>query len=192
MQSVGEVMAIGRTFSESLQKALRSLEQGRAGLNADPAEAPLRRPGRRRAAARGRPCPRPSGSSQLEAALRRGVGVDALAGGPGSTRGSSTSSAASSPIGWRSAGLGRRGPARRLDRRDWRRAKRLGFSDAQMAYLLGAPTRPRCGPARLAVGVRATFKTVDTCAAEFAADTPYHYSTYEDEDEVRPRDRAAR
>ena len=85
-----------------------------------------------------------------------------------------------------------------LDRRTWRAVKRLGFSDAQIAYLLssassaGAPaprrvvTEADVRAARLAAGVRATFKTVDTCGAEFAAHTPYHYSTYEDEDEVRP------
>ncbi len=89
-----------------------------------------------------------------------------------------------------------RGPAS-LDRGTWRAVKRLGFSDAQIAYVL-ATGLARTGPAaptvteaevrqaRLAAGVRATFKTVDTCGAEFEATTPYHYATYEDEDEVRP------
>ena len=72
---------------------------------------------------------------------------------------------------------------------DFRRAKRLGFSDAQLAYLRGA-TEADMRAARLAHGVRATFKTVDTCAAEFEAFTPYHYATYEEEDEVRPSERA--
>jgi carbamoyl-phosphate synthase large subunit len=72
-----------------------------------------------------------------------------------------------------------------LDRRAWRRAKRLGFSDAQLAYLWGT-TAAEVRDARLAAGVAVTYKTVDTCAAEFAADTPYHYGTYEDEDEVAP------
>ena len=72
-----------------------------------------------------------------------------------------------------------------LSRRDWRQAKRLGFSDAQLAYLWQV-TEAECAGRRLAAGVRATFKTVDTCAAEFAATTPYHYSTYEDSDEVQP------
>src|SRR3989442_708788 len=89
MQSVGEAMAIGRTFAESLQKGLRSLEHGRWGLNADPSEELL---------------------AHVDDDVRR----------------------------------------RRLD-----------------------------------AGVRATFKTVDTCGAEFAAATPYHYGTYEDDDEVR-------
>jgi carbamoyl-phosphate synthase large subunit len=75
-----------------------------------------------------------------------------------------------------------------MARAGWRRAKRLGFSDQQLAHLWGvaeAEVRRR----RLAVGVKATFKTVDTCGAEFDAETPYHYSTYEDEDEVRSSDR---
>ena len=84
-----------------------------------------------------------------------------------------------------------------LDRRAWRDAKRAGFSDAQIAYLFdqaGTPEHARLSEgevraARLSAGVRATFKTVDTCGAEFAADTPYHYATYEDEDEVRPSGR---
>src|SRR5439155_3395070 len=59
----------------------------------------------------------------------------------------------------------------------WRRAKRLGFGDAQLGYLWGVPEMD-VRAARLAAGVRATFKTVDTCAAEFEAKTPYHYSTY--------------
>jgi carbamoyl-phosphate synthase large subunit len=75
-----------------------------------------------------------------------------------------------------------------MARRDWRRAKRLGFSDAQLAHLWGVP-EPDVRAARLAAGVVSTFKTVDTCGAEFEAETPYHYSTYEDEDEVRPSER---
>jgi carbamoyl-phosphate synthase large subunit len=72
--------------------------------------------------------------------------------------------------------------------RDWRRAKRLGFSDGQLAYLWETDERT-VRAARLAAGVRPTFKTVDTCGAEFEAETPYHYSCYEDEDEVRPSTR---
>jgi carbamoyl-phosphate synthase large subunit len=68
-------------------------------------------------------------------------------------------------------------------RRDWRRAKRLGFSDAQLAYLWESD-EDTVRAARLAAGVDVTYKTVDTCAAEFEAKTPYHYGTFEDEDEV--------
>ena len=76
MQSVGEAMAIGRTFPESLQKALRSLEQGRLGLNCDPAEAQLADADRRRAAGRRSPCRRPTASFQVGELLRRGVTVE--------------------------------------------------------------------------------------------------------------------
>ncbi len=78
--------------------------------------------------------------------------------------------------------------AGQLDRDGYRRAKRLGFSDEQLAYLLHT-SADEVRRERLALGVRATFKTVDTCAAEFEAFTPYHYSTYEEEDEVRPSER---
>jgi carbamoyl-phosphate synthase large subunit len=72
-----------------------------------------------------------------------------------------------------------------LTRAEWRRAKRLGFSDAQLAFLWNE-SEAHVRSTREAAGVVPTYKTVDTCAAEFAAQTPYHYSTYEDEDEVRP------
>jgi len=147
MQSVGEVMAIGRTFPESLQKALRSLEQGRFGLNADPAESAVR------AIDDGellRHCgvPTPERIFQVGEALRRAS----------------------------------------ITKATWRRAKRLGFADMQLAHLLGA-SEADVRSARLAAGVEAVFKTVDTCSAEFAAETPYHYSSYEDENEVRPSPR---
>jgi carbamoyl-phosphate synthase large subunit len=71
-----------------------------------------------------------------------------------------------------------------MTRRDWRRAKRLGFADAQLGWLWGV-AEDDVRAARLAAGVKATFKTVDTCGAEFDANTPYHYSTYEDEDEAK-------
>jgi carbamoyl-phosphate synthase large subunit len=75
-----------------------------------------------------------------------------------------------------------------MTRRGWRRAKRYGFGDGQLAWLWGV-RELEVRAARLAAGVKATFKTVDTCGAEFDAATPYHYSTYEDEDEVRPSSR---
>ncbi len=77
-----------------------------------------------------------------------------------------------------------------LSRSDWRRVKRLGFSDAQLAYFWGLD-EAAVFTARRAAGVDVTYKTVDTCAAEFAARTPYHYGTYEDEDEVEAVDRPA-
>ncbi|MBM3672482.1 MAG: carbamoyl-phosphate synthase large subunit [Actinobacteria bacterium] len=178
MQSVGEVMAIGRTFPESLQKALRSLESGRLGLNCDPAEAAADRidvDELVRAAA----TPTPDRIFLVEAALRRGVSVDRL-----------HDATAIDPwfldqmlaITEERAALTDRSAAG-LSRADWRRATRLGFGDEQLAYLWSEPVEA-VRSARLAHGVEATFKTVDTCAAEFAARTPYHYATHEDEDEV--------
>jgi carbamoyl-phosphate synthase large subunit len=185
MQSVGEVMAIGRTFPESLQKALRSLETGRFGLAADPAEAPLERVDTdelvRLAAT-----PTPDRMFLLEAALRRGVSVDRMYEATGVDP-------------WfldqllqiveARAELGGRTLAD-MDRATWRRAKRLGFGDAQLGYLWGV-SQDEVRDARLDAGVVITYKTVDTCAAEFAANTPYHYGTYEDEDEVTPLERQA-
>jgi carbamoyl-phosphate synthase large subunit len=72
-----------------------------------------------------------------------------------------------------------------LDRRAWRRVKRLGFSDAQLAWLWDTDEQS-VRSAREQAGVLPTYKSVDTCSAEFAAETPYFYSTYEDESEVRP------
>src|SRR5690606_7404258 len=69
-----------------------------------------------------------------------------------------------------------------------REAKRTGFSDRQIAYLWGT-TEDEVRRTRKAAGVHTTYKTVDTCAAEFEARTPYMYGTFEDEDEVRPATR---
>ncbi|HEY2331134.1 MAG TPA: carbamoyl-phosphate synthase large subunit, partial [Acidimicrobiales bacterium] len=183
MQSVGEVMAIGRTFPESFQKGLRSLENGRLGLNCDPAEVlfdalDVDELVRRSAVAT------PDRPYQVEAALRRGVSVDRLG---ALTRIDPWFLDQILMVVEERAHLAATG-FDAMTRADWRRAKRLGFGDAQLGYLWGVdPAEIR--KARTAVGVVASFKTVDTCAAEFEASTPYHYSTYEDEDEVRPSDR---
>jgi carbamoyl-phosphate synthase large subunit len=178
MQSVGEAMAIGRTFPESLQKALRSLEVGRAGLNCDPGEAVLDGLGDDELVARAA-IGTPDRPFQLEAALRRGITIEALA---ERTKVDPWFLDQILRIVEERAHLAGVGPDG-LGRRDWKRAKQLGFTDAQLAWLWGidvADVRRR----RLAAGVRPTYKTVDTCGAEFEAATPYHYSTYEDEDET--------
>src|SRR5579872_3887535 len=190
MQSVGEVMAIGRTFEESLQKALRGLELGRAGLNCDPGEERFdSRPTAELVAAA--TVPTPNRPFQLESALRRGVTVEDLAEATGIDpwfldrlaaivdERARLESFAADPASGGLAGLGAR---------ELRRAKRLGFGDGQLSYLFGVP-ESEVRAARLAAGVVPTFKTVDTCAAEFEAATPYYYATYEDEDEVRPGER---
>jgi carbamoyl-phosphate synthase large subunit len=178
MQSVGEAMAIGRTFPESLQKALRSLEVGRAGLNCDPGEAVFDTLADDELVARAA-IGTPDRPFQLEAALRRGIAIETLA---ERTRVDPWFLDQILRIVEERARLAASGPDG-LSPRDWKRAKRLGFADAQLAWLWGvdvADARRR----RLAAGVRPTYKTVDTCGAEFEAATPYHYSTYEDEDET--------
>jgi carbamoyl-phosphate synthase large subunit len=180
MQSVGEVMAIGRTFAESLQKGLRSLEQGRLGLNCDPAEAAFDTlsNGDLLAAAA---IPTPDRVFQLDALLRRGVSIEEVNDATGVDIWFLDQMLM---IGEERVRLSSIDPAE-MTRSDWRRAKRLGFSDAQLGHLWNRP-EAEVRAARLTAGVRTTFKTVDTCAAEFEAATPYHYSTYEDTDEVTP------
>ena len=183
MQSVGEVMAIGRTFPESLQKGMRSLENGRLGLNGDPAEAVLDEMGDDALLAAAA-VPTPGRVTQLEALLRRGVPLEVV---HEATKVDpwfldQILSISEERLHLEDLGLDAMG------RGDWRRAKRLGFADAQLAYIWGREA-DEVRVAREAAGVRPTYKTVDTCGAEFAAETPYHYSAWEDEDEVRPSDR---
>jgi carbamoyl-phosphate synthase large subunit len=177
MRSVGEVMAIGRTFKEALGKAWRSLE--RAGFDEGWASVPepaeillaLRTPTEHR--------PR-----QIETAIRAGHGVDEIA-------------TASGIDPWfvdqiaqivedASAVEGR--AVADLDEHTLRRLKRAGLSDRRIARLVG-DTEQGVRSRRDELGVAPVFKTVDTCAGEFAARTPYHYSTYEEETEVRPAER---
>ncbi len=184
MQSVGEAMAIGRTFPESLQKALRGLEQGRFGLNCDPAEESVDLLDTEDLLAKVA-VPSPERPFEIEALLRRGVSQETVCG-------------ATRIDPWFIDQMNRISEARRfldslrtlaapleaLTEPLWRKIKRLGFSDAQIAYCFGIEESV-VRASRLEHGVYATFKTVDTCAAEFSAETPYYYSTYEDEDEVR-------
>jgi len=175
MKSVGEVMAIGRTFKEAVNKALRSLEDGRTGFGAgapvevddEALEQLLVRPTAQRLEA-------------LDEALTRGWSVERIS---------------------RLSGLDPWFVDQFLQLVERRRqlrsfehlaalpddvlhdAKQEGFADAHIAALLQT-TPSAVRQRRRAAGIAPVFKTVDTCAAEFAAYTPYHYSTYEDEDEV--------
>ena len=183
MQSVGEAMAIGRTFPESLQKALRSLEQGRNGLTGDTgsdllaAELTDELLGRCAVGT-------PERILQVGELLRRGVPIESV---HEASRIDPWFLDQMSMITEEHEVLRERQPAE-LDVRDWRRAKRLGFGDAQLAHIWSVD-EDTVRQQRAALGVIPTYKTVDTCAAEFAADTPYHYSTWEDESEIRPSDR---
>jgi carbamoyl-phosphate synthase large subunit len=176
MQSVGEAMAIGRSFPEALQKALRSLETGRRGLNADPAELPLRgRSDEELLAAI--TTPSPERLFELAELFRRGVA-------PPRTEGTGIDRWFLDQIA-ATVALRREVEAERPDRELAYRALRAGFSPTQLAYLWGEPiaaTRKRLAAWELSP----VYKTVDTCAAEFEAATPYFYSSWEEESEVPP------
>ncbi|MDE0117310.1 MAG: carbamoyl-phosphate synthase large subunit [bacterium] len=184
MQSVGEAMAIARTFTESLQKGLRSLELGRHGLNADPGEAAYDTLSDEELLAAAA-VPTPERIFQIEALLRRGFTVAQLF---EATKVDPWFCDQVLQITEERAALEECG-FDAMTPRAWKRAKQFGFSDAQLGYLWGVPAA-QVRAARLAAGVEATFKTVDTCSAEFEAETPYHYSTYEDVGEVAPSDQA--
>ncbi|MTV25569.1 carbamoyl-phosphate synthase large subunit [Nitriliruptoraceae bacterium ZYF776] len=180
MKAVGEVMAMGRTFKESFNKALRSLEDGTIGFGAS---APL-----------------DVDDGTLEGKLRRPTADRLLAVDEALTRGWSVEriSELTGYDPWFVDQMLQLVERRREIRGHEHlaalpgalllAAKRDGFSDAHLAQLL-ATSEDAVRARRHAAGIRPVFKTVDTCAAEFEAFTPYHYSTYEDEDEVRDSDR---
>jgi len=183
MQSVGEAMAIGRTFPESLQKGLRSLEQGRLGLNCDPGEQQFGALSDDELLAKAAVAT-PERIFQVGEALRRGLGIDRVYD-------------ATKIDPWfldqmlmiiEEREVLENSSLEDLSRAQWRRLKRLGFSDAQIAYALKCDELT-VRDARVSHGVVPVYKTVDTCSAEFAAETPYHYSSYEDENEVRASDK---
>ena len=176
MKSVGEVMAIGRTFQESFQKALRGLEVGADGLDEISADRDeivqeIGEPG-------------PQRIWYLADAFRAGLTPQEI-----------YEETAIDP--WFLAQIGElvaiegrlKGRAlASLSAEELRFLKRKGFSDRRLARLLGA-SDAEVRSARLALKVRPVFKRVDTCAAEFATRTAYMYSTYEDECEAAPTDR---
>ena len=178
MKSVGEAMAIGRTFKESLQKALRSLETGVVGLDprlgtedGDQASAlthELNRAGADRIL-------------YVADAFRLGLDLPTVAQATGIdpwflAQIRELTDAEQDLSGRTLADLGRD---------DWRRLKRDGFSDARLAALLQC-AEDEVREARLAAGVKPVYKRVDTCAAEFRAATAYLYSTFEEECEAEP------
>jgi len=186
MKSVGETMAIGRTFKEALQKAVRSLEIGRAGLGADRKDLvrqdALPSLGEIREKLR---VPNSERLFYLRYAFWAGMSVHDAA-----------EETMMDP--WFLDNLRQIIDFERrlalhdqladVSRETLREAKRMGFSDAQLATMWGAAeddVRSR----RKSDGIVTTYKLVDTCAAEFEAYTPYYYSTYEEEDECRISDR---
>ena len=176
MQSVGEVLALGRTFKEALQKGLRGLETDADGFSwpradavgAESVVAGLRRPNAERL-------------FFMRLALERGMSVDEVAAHTRIDPWFVDNMAQILALEGELKLELERTPE--LDEGALRRAKRAGFSDRQLAELVGCDERT-LRTRRLELGVRPTYKLVDTCAAEFEAFTPYFYSTYEMEDEV--------
>jgi carbamoyl-phosphate synthase large subunit len=179
MKSVGEAMAIGRTFPEALQKALRSLENGRAGLNADPPEDRVVSLDDDELMEMVR-VPTPDRVFAMGEALRRGWTVDDV-------------SELSMVDPWFVDQMSEIVEVREeletsTDVDILAEAKRYGFSDRQIAHLWGREEID-VRELRRSAGIVRTFKTVDTCAAEFGALTPYMYGTFEEESEVRPSEK---
>jgi carbamoyl-phosphate synthase large subunit len=189
MKSVGEAMAIGRNFTEALQKALRSLEDKKApfdwteptGSRTDSCTTDEEALGDllRRAA-----IPHDGRLRDVQQALQAGATVEQLYDATGIDPWFLDQIALLDEL------AAEMKAAPELDRELLRQAKRHGFSDSQIGRLRGMSEDVVRG-VRHALGIRPVFKTVDTCAAEFAALTPYHYSSYDEETEVAPRAEAA-
>jgi carbamoyl-phosphate synthase large subunit len=169
MKSVGETMAIGRSFNEALQKGLRGLETGLSGL--DEVEVPG--DGSPQAYHAALTIPKPDRLLVAAQAIRAGVALEEIHEAskfdPWFLREIEKIVAAETRVA--EAGLPK-------DAVGMRRLKAMGFSDARLARLIGA-TEADVAAAREHLGVRPVYKRIDTCAAEFASDTPYMYSTYE-------------
>jgi carbamoyl-phosphate synthase large subunit len=184
MKSVGEAMSIGRTFKEALQKALRSLETGRFGLGADGKDKYPILPGgawdfetiKRQLAV-----PNAERIFSIRHALMAGMSVEEIFDLTGIDP-------------WFLHNIRQLVEEENRYRESpvdipWRRAKRLGFSDRQLSHLIGSWSEADVRFHRKQLGLKPTYRLVDTCAAEFEAYTPYYYSTYGDEDETRDSDK---
>lgn len=180
MKAVGEVMAIGRTFIEALQKAAQSLETGRAGLGADGRQSrnleeimySLEHPSADRL-------------FHIKDAFELGVPLESIR-------------KATLIDKWfllqiqelvQLEGELRRYQLNNIPRDFFMTLKQKGYSDIQIAWLLGNTTEDELYARRKELGIRRVYKMVDTCAAEFPAQTPYYYSTFEDENESVASDR---
>ena len=177
MKSVGETMAIGRTFKESVQKAMRGLETGRPGLGFDPRDPLGAISSDKEELKRKLRVPNQHRLLAIAAALRAGWSIDEVY-------------EASKIDRWFLRNLlelvefERHLAGANLTRELLREAKRLGYTDGQIALAANSDReaiRARCREH----GIEPTYKLVDTCAAEFEAYTPYYYSTWEDECEAR-------
>ena len=200
MKSVGEVMAIGRTFKEAFQKGLRGLEVDRAGwvVGATPLDDRLHDTSREAVLAAIR-TPTPERIFQIKYALQLDITVEAISERTGIDPWFlyQLEELLAAEKEWRESGAG----ALRADGQRGRKTevksgdeeqrghllkmKRLGFSDRQLADLRGT-TEAAIRAERHRLGIRPAYKTVDTCAGEFPSSTPYMYSSYDEENEARP------
>ncbi len=189
MQSVGEVMSIGRTFPESLQKAMRGLEKGRFGLNCDPAET-LWESFSDEELLEKVSTATPERIFMLEILLRRGISPDVIHMHTGIDIWflDQINLIAEQRKFLDVLAEGKRDFSSLFDKYTWKLLKQCGFSDAQIAWRLGVD-EDVVRRDRLVKGVAITYKTVDTCAGEFDAETPYYYGTFEDEDELQAASR---
>ena len=184
MKSVGETMAIGRTFKEAFQKALRGLEVGSFGFGCDGKDLwgtptqPSIDDIRARVAR-----PDPDRVWFLRYAMLAGLTVEELHALTGIDRWFLDQLLQIVELEQRIRDVG---SLVNIDNETLRQAKQAGFSDRQLATLLGE-VELDVRENRKSRGIVATFKAVDTCAAEFEAETPYYYSTWEDEDETPPK-----
>ena len=184
MKSVGETMAIGRTFKEAFQKALRGLEVGSFGFGCDGKDLwgtptqPSIDDIRARVAR-----PDPDRVWFLRYAMLAGLTVEELHALTGIDRWFLDQLLQIVELEQRIRDVG---SLIDIDDETLRQAKQAGFSDRQLATLLGE-VELDVRENRKSRGIVATFKAVDTCAAEFEAETPYYYSTWEDEDEAPPK-----
>ncbi len=180
MKSVGEAMAMGRTFQESLQKALRSLETGRAGFGCDKQE---KLPSLEQVRGMLR-VPNPERIFSLRHALQLGMTVEEIY----ELTGIDVWFLDKMQDLLETEKFLKRTPLEELTEKQMWDVKRQGFSDRQIAYATKTDEMD-VRNFRLGLGVKPVYKTVDTCAAEFEAFTPYYYSTYEEESEVLPSDK---
>lgn len=176
MKSVGEAMAIGRNFTQALQKALRSLEKRGSSFHwnqtnetKDQLLSFIKTPTEKRIV-------------QVQQALYKGATADEVFAATKIDPWFIDQIALINEVAEWFRGLNQ------VREAEIRRAKKHGFSDAQLAQLRGI-SETEFRSLRLSLGIRPVFKTVDTCAGEFPALTPYHYSSYDQETEVTPSDR---
>ncbi|MDE0300459.1 MAG: carbamoyl-phosphate synthase large subunit [Candidatus Poribacteria bacterium] len=184
MKSVGEAMSIGRTFKEALQKGLRSLETGWHGLdNHELEELPLSELDQKFTV------PNVERIFYIKQALRQRMSIDQIHGytkiDPFFLYNIKQIVDFEAELEEKFGGWTSSEPPTESTRKLVYKAKQFGFSDRQLASICDA-SESDIRRWRKSAGIVVTFKTVDTCAAEFEAETPYYYSTYSSEDEVRP------